>query len=211
MESVILLFLAIAIIPANSFGIYQFNQTKMNKTFFILVIALCCCNLAMGINGILLGFARFMDNHPLGNVGCYLISFGICSITTITMMIQALISYERRNLITKVWIHSFHYRVYILLAVIVVFGFLFWILFFHFTANLTTIPVRFNQNPNSKFYQVCNSSSKISIGFGEATFSLVAFVIPITIIIFNYWFVTLLLKIIVLILRNLKGLSGNKP
>ena len=120
LESVILMILAVAIIPANIFAIKRFYEKKMNKTFFTLVSALCCCNFAMSFIGILTALSRSMDKFPLGSFGCYLLTIWLCSITTITMMVQALISYERRKVITKVSIHTFHYRVYISLAVVII-------------------------------------------------------------------------------------------
>ena len=177
--------LAIAIIPSNVLAIYKFYQKKLNKTFFILVTVLCICNFAMSILAILTALARYMDRHPLGIIGCYITSVGLCIITSITMFTQAIISYERRKVLTKVAINTFHYRVYIMLAVSVVFSIVTWCLFY--IGNVTYQTVRLNETSSSEVIEVCNAPKLVFLGFIEIVFSVVSFSLPAVIIIFNYW------------------------
>ena len=128
-----------------------------------------------------------MDQHPFGHAGCYITIAGICIVSTATMSVQALISYERRKVITKVSIHTFHYRVYILLALAVVFAFVFWVVYFYID-SLYFYQVRYDKNSTAT-YGVCDASAMRMVGKNEIIFTMVAFLIPTAFIIFNYWFV----------------------
>ena len=187
-ESVIFMILSIAIIPANIIAIKRFYKTKLNKTFFTLVTALCCCNFAMSLIGIFTAVARFTKNHPLGIYGCYLITIWLCSVTTITMMVQALISYERRKVITSVTIQTFHNRVYIMLTLVIIGSLIFWIIFFTFFDGLSYHQVRYDRNTTDT-WEVCVGSSIKYVGRNEIVFTLIGFFIPAGVILFNYWYV----------------------
>ena len=127
-----------------------------------------------------------MDKHPLGKYGCYTCVVGASIIVTITMFIQAVISYERRKVITKVTIHTFHYRVYILLALSVFCPVVFWIIYFNQLEGSSYHAVRLDRN-STETIEVCVPSSLNYVGRNEIVFTLFGFFIPTSIILFNYW------------------------
>ena len=189
LESVIVMILAVTIIPANVWAIYRFHRKKLNKTFFSLVTSLCVCNLAMSVIAIISGLARTMDKHPLGKAGCTISMTGLCGITTVTMMIQAIISYERRKVITKIAINQFSYRVSLALVASVLFGMVFWIVYFVPFQGLAYISVRTDENSTNTI-EICCTSSFGFLSLPEIIFTSVAFFIPTMTILYNYWLVT---------------------
>lgn len=195
-EAVIHISLAILKIPTNIWAIYKFYKKKLNKIFFILVTSLCTCNLAMSIPAMLNGFAKYLDRHPLGIFGCSISMFGGCAITTITMMVQVLISYERGKVVTSVSFLTFHYRVYFMLVLSIIYATVFWIVYFAQFNGFTYLTV-FVQPNSTKTLEVCCTSDMAYFGVAEVIFASVAFIIPTAFILYNYWFVTfffLLLK-----------------
>ena len=188
-EAVVLLVLAIAIIPANVLGIVKFYKRKLNQTFFALVTALCCCNVAMGVIGILIGLARYMDKHPMEKFGCLLTSIGVSSISTATLYIQAIISYERRKVITQITIHRFHFRVYIMLAFVTSVSVIFWTIFSLGLGAITYNKVQLDQNSTDTI-EICATASLGLIGLPEMIFSVFGFMIPANIVVYNYWYVS---------------------
>ena len=187
LEEIVLIVLALMIIPANVSAINKFKKKRLNKTFFTLIVALCCCNFCMCFIGIVTGLSRYMDQHPFGQAGCYITIAGLAIVTTATVFIQALISYERRQVITKVSVHTFHYRVYILLALIIAFSVVFWVFYFHFD-GLSFYQVRYDKNSTAT-YGVCDATAMRMVGKNEIIFTMIGFFIPTAFILFNYSFV----------------------
>ena len=139
-----------------------------------------------GLVGLFDAFAKFSDSHPLGLAGCFISFCGGCFLLNVTMAIQALISYERRKVITSVSIATFSSRVYILLLISIVILFGFWILMYTKIGQLRFVSVRTSRN-SSDIQQVCLGYSAGVPGIAEIIFAITELIIPGIIIIYNYW------------------------
>ena len=94
--------MAIITIPSNIWAISNYKRNKqMNKELLILIYALCCYNfLTIPVNFIN-GLARMVDNFPLGEFGCFIaLPFGAV-VNNSTSLTLAVISYERRTVVTS--------------------------------------------------------------------------------------------------------------
>ena len=73
----------------------------MNKELLILIYALCCYNFISVPMNVLTAIVRMLEYFPFGHLGCFcLFSFGAL-INNSTSLTLALISYERRSIVTS--------------------------------------------------------------------------------------------------------------
>ena len=105
----------------------------------------------------------------------------------VTMAIQALISYERRKVITSVSVAIFSSRVFILLFLSIVTLTTFWVTMYTVFVKLQYIPLRIVERNSSMTINVCIAQSRVFPGFLELVFATTEQVIPGSIIIYNYW------------------------
>ena len=182
-EGMILIILSSGIIPANLLAIYQFYKKRLNKMFFLLTTCLCFCNFGMSVVGFVDGLAKFSDDHPLGIVDCGISLILGCSTSTITMFIQALISFERRKVATSIEILTFHNRVYVLLILSFLGGFASWTIIFGVLGGMELTELR--TDPKSM------TTVAYYPGLIEVVFALFTFTIPAMCIVTNYWYITL--------------------
>ena len=180
---------SILIIPANCFAIFKFYKSQMNKMFFLLTISLCLCNFAMSFNGFLVGFANIsMDRqNSFSFFSCSFFFNFTMFINTCTMAIHAIISYERRKAITSLNFLTTNYRVYILLLLTLIYSalasFSFWI-----TAGVFGyLEARIDRNSTQTIW-ICTSQDILFPGFAEAIWFTLVFGIPLSVIIYNYWY-----------------------
>ena len=160
---------------------------NINRIFFTLITAFCLTNMAFGCVGLLDAVAKYLDKHPFGLIGCGISYCGGCAFLNITMAVQALISYERRKVITSVSIVTFSLRVYIMLTISVIFLIGFWIMMYTQFVTLHFIPLRIDSSNSTEMPQVCVAESHIFPGFLEVVFAIIELVIPGFVIIYNYW------------------------
>ena len=185
-EGFLYIFLGCLIFPANILAIYRFYQQQMNKAFFILASALCVNNFLMGFIGLLLGFAKFSKHHPLGFTGCVFLIGGIGAVTTCTMFIHALISYERRRAITATNFITTRTIIYIYLALAFILPFGFWAIYETILGAAAIFYVKTKPNSNDLIL-ICNPQDVPFIGGNEVIFTIQGFIIPTAIIVYNYW------------------------
>ena len=185
-EGIVGLVLCCCIFPANLLAIYKFYKKGINRIFFTLITAFCITNLAYACVGIVDSIATYSKQHPLGIVGCGISYCGGSLCLNLIMAIQALISYERRKVITKVSISNISSKLYILLSVSIVTLTGFWIMMYTTAVTLHFIPIYVEPNSTETIY-VCIAKSHIFPGFLEIVFAFVQLVIPGVIIIRNYW------------------------
>ena len=186
-EGIICIALCCLVFPANLLTIYKFYQKGINRVFFTLITAFCITNMSYAATGFVNGVATFGD-HPFGLVGCGISFCGGNMSLNITMAIQALISYERRKVITSVTLAKFSSRVYILLSVSIIGLVGFWILMYTVLVDIDYISMQLEPNSTAAIANVCISPSCIFPGFLELVFSICQLVIPGAIIIRNYWY-----------------------
>ena len=184
-EGIVCIVLCCLVFPANILAIYKFYQKGINRVFFTLITAFCITNMSYAATGFVNGVATFGD-HPFGLVGCGISFCGGNMSLNITMAIQALISYERRKVITSVTIAKFSSRVYILLSASIIGLIGFWILMYSVIVDLKYVPIHLTPNSTAIAY-VCIAPSRIFPGFLELVFAICQLVIPGAIIIRNYW------------------------
>ena len=185
-EAIVYFVICSCIFPANLVTIYKFYHKDINKIFFTLITSFCVTNMVFGCFGFFDAFAKISNSHPLGWFGCAISYCGGCIILNITMAIQALISYERRKVITSVSMATFKSRVFILLPLSVVAIFIFWAIMYSLASTMRLIPVRLDPNTTNTI-DVCITESHVFPGFLELVFAVVELVIPGSIIIYNYW------------------------
>ena len=162
----------------------------MNKELFVLIVALCCYNLVNAPITMISGWAKFVDDYPLGFYGCF-ITVGFASIINcVTGLTLALISYERRKVIS----FRFHGqrrrsgtgKILLLLFLIImlptfVYGYL-----FHFHAGLFAMTWKPILEPGAKNVHICYlviGKSQLPI---EIILPMLQFVAPTVIICYNY-------------------------
>ena len=180
-----MIILCCLIFPANILAIYRYYRQNINKIFFTLITSLCVINMIYGCIGFVNAVAKLTDQHPFGWFGCG-ISYCIgCTILNITMAIEALISYERRKVITNVQIATFSTRVYVMLSVSIASLIGFWLIMYSKLVTLHFIPIRFDKNSTATV-DVCIAKSHVFPGFLELVFSFTELIIPGAIIIYNY-------------------------
>ena len=101
LEGIILITMSLMVIPSNILAIYNFSRKQMNKELLVLIYALCCYNfLTVPIN-ITNGIARMVDDYPMGEFGCFLSIPFACAVVNAVSFTLALISYERRQILTS--------------------------------------------------------------------------------------------------------------
>ena len=185
-EAILFFVLCISIFPANSLAIYKFYRNGINRIFFTLITAFCITNMIYALVGFVNAVAKYSEYHPFGLIGCGISFCGSCLCYNVTMAVQALISYERRKVITSVSIATFSTRVYILLSASILFLTGFWILIYTVTVTLHFIPLHLAPN-STEIAHVCVAESHIFPGFLELVFAISELVVPGAIIIRNYW------------------------
>ena len=153
--------------------------------FFVLASSLCINNFLMGLLAFIMGVAKFSPNHPFGLGGCVIIVGGIGAVTTCTLFIQALISYERRRAILATTFIKVNTRIYIFLALSFILPFMFWSIFETAFGASEILNVRLDRNTNETIL-ICNPADVPFIGGNEVIFTLQGFVIPTIFIVYNY-------------------------
>ena len=181
-----MIFFSILIFPANIWAIYKFYQQKLNKMFFILVTALCINNFAMVLLGLLDGTAKFTNNHPFGYAGCIMSLSGGPCIGSFTMIVQAILSYERRKVATTTTIFTFHFRVYVMLFLGAIYSVVFWTIVNTSFGGASYLKVKAARNSTETFF-LCSTGDFGFPGSFETTFTLIGFGIPSVVIVYNYW------------------------
>ena len=179
------------IIPANIIAIYRFSKLQLNRVFFSLLVSLCFNNFAMSFGGLLLGLVKFSKNQPLEFAGCVMMLLSFSGATTVTMLIQALISYERRRAILSTSTVTFSKRIYFSIAIVVLFPIIFWAISFSFFGSAQIIQVKPKFNSTDSF-SICYPGNVLFLGMNEMLFATTGFLIPAIIIIANYWYCFLL-------------------
>ena len=172
------------IFPANILAIYKFYRKGINRIFFTLITAFCLTNMSYATIGFVNQVATFRD-HPFGLIGCGISYCGGSICLNITMAIQALISYERRKVITSVAIAKFSSRVYILLSASIIGLVGFWIVMYTVLVDSKHIPMHLKPN-STEITNVCILVNRVFPGFLELIFTIFQLVIPGGIIIRNY-------------------------
>ena len=189
-EGITSLIFSILIIPANCFAIHQFYKRKINKIFFILTASLCIGNMLMAINGFVNGLINVSDpiRNWFGYYGCAFCFTSAIGIRSCTMMIHAIISYERRKAIASTtFLTTFNYRVYSFLGLSVVYGVVVAYMYFikPFGA-LAYVEARYEKSSNDTIW-VCANQDFGFLGLAEITWGIVVIGIQLSIIIYNYW------------------------
>ena len=185
-EGLVYIALGCLIFPANVLAIYRFYKQKMSKTFFILASSLCINNFLMGFLGLLMGIAKYSPKHPLEFTGCCLIAGGIGAITTCTLFVQALISYERRRAIVATNFVQKNVKFFELLALAFILPFGFWSIYMALLGGAAVFDVRLHPNTTETIL-MCNPADVPFIGGNEVIFTIQGFIIPTVIIVYNYW------------------------
>ena len=98
-EGVILIILSLSIIPANICALRNFSQRQLTPDFQLLLNMLCFYNFSMAFVGIVIGASRFTTDFPLGFFGCVLFKVGAGTINTCTAYTLTWLSIERRRVI----------------------------------------------------------------------------------------------------------------
>ena len=148
--------------------------------------ALCVTNMALGCVGILEAVAKFSNRHPFGFIGCGATFWAGSTLAHITMTIQALISYERRKVITSISIATFSTRLYVILTGSIVFISLFWAVMYWKLATIKYLDVQIEKN-STETIQVCALKSHLAPGLLEVVLAVTALILPGSVIMYNYW------------------------
>ena len=189
-EGIILISISILSIPTNFWAIYNYSRKQMNMELQILIYALCFYNfLSVPIN-VINGLARMNDNFPMGNFGCFIAVPFACSLNNATSLTLALISFERKTIITsRVTDSNTRSRVKkisIILIMINIFSFSTYSLLFYIKFDLAVIIQYPVYGPDRPPVDIClPQTDKYGIPL-DAFFSLVHFIIPLTITTYNY-------------------------
>lgn len=185
-EAILMYVISFLIIPGNMLAIYRFYKQKLNKMFFLLASSLCINNFGMSFLGFLMAAAKASDTHPFQQAGCVLVLTLIGGIATFTMAVQAFISYERRRAVTSTTFLTFSYRIYIFLALALIYPFTYWAVFFEVFGGADYVTVRTNPN-TTETIGVCSTDDVAFYGSNEVTFAIQGYLIPCVFIIYNYW------------------------
>ena len=185
-EGAIMLTISILIVPANVLAIYRFWRQKLNKLFLTLAISLCVNNFLMAALGIMFGIAKFADNHPLGHIGCVFTLMPLGGIAMFTMYVQVLISYERRRVVLCDSFFKIKTRMYVLLGLAGAYSFIYWTICMTVLGAADLFTARIDKN-STETITICNPADIFFLGSNEVLFSIQAFIIPVGLIIFNYW------------------------
>ena len=181
-----MLILVAMIVPANCLAIYRYSRRKISRSFFVLAVSLCFNNFLMSILGTFFGLAKFYEKHPLEQVGCTITMVLVGGVASFTMLVQALISYERRRAVTSLSMTKPALRIYILLAIAAALPFGVWIIAFGVFEEADYIVVRTLPNSNHTI-TICNPGDIAFMGSNESIFALCGFLLPALVICFNYW------------------------
>ena len=147
-----------------------------------------------------MGVAKFSLGHPLGLAGCYLIAIAISGITSSTLFVQALISCERRRAILATNFIQSNRRFFIFAGMAFFLPFAFWAIYVVPLGGAVVFDVRVSPNSTDTIL-VCTTADVPFIGGNEVIFTIQSFIIPTSIIVYNYWyglvwFIFLLIKYI---------------
>ena len=188
-KGIVITLLSLCIIPANCYAIYKFYLRNVNKMFFVLTTSLCICNFFMSINGLYIGLVNIFFNRnttSIGYAGCVFCFTSTMITSSSTMIIQAIISFERRKVITSTTFITVNSRVYIFLSLMVVYTISVAFIFFLPVGTLSYIEARIDRNSTETIW-VCTTKDVVFTGFVETIWSTLVFGIPLAIIFYNYW------------------------
>ena len=186
-NGIVFIILSLCIIPANCYAIYKFYLRNVNKMFFILTTSLCICNFSMSAHGLYTGVVNIlhMQGYTISYSGCGFYLMGSTATTICTMVIQAIISYERRKAITSTTFLRVNYWTYIFLALTVAYSITVTVVFFIPAGVMSYEQARVDRN-TSEMTWVCTGTNIVFTGFIEAFWGVLVFVIPLAFIIYNY-------------------------
>ena len=191
-ECLFLQLIILLTIPSNIWAIHRFKAKRhLNKEFHILISALCYYNCISTVPCSVFAWARVTQfNYPFGYFGCLLtLVFGVI-VNNSTSFTLALISYERRSLILFRRMKRPSRTTFIIITLVAIFLFCtaLWLgIFighdiFHFTYYQIYDPKLYPEKS-----QIC---ATISRKFGpippEVLFGFFHFLLPFTLILYNY-------------------------
>ena len=158
----------------------------MNQELLILIYALCAYNfLTVPIN-VINGIARMVDNFPLSHLGCFLSLPIGAVVNNSTSLTLALISYERRSVVTSLTSQNRVKRIVFLLILInaaTLFIYCFICYYLLRFVEIIRYPI---YGPDKPSVEICLPQLDRS-GFPvDVIFSLCHFVIPFSITSYNY-------------------------
>ena len=162
----------------------------MNKELLVLIYALCGYNfLTVPIN-ITNGIARMLDDYPMGEFGCFLSIPFACAVINATSLTLALISYERRQILTSFEDPSKSgsglRKIILCLVLINCFSFTTYPLIFYKMFEMITIVKYPIYGTNKPLVNVCvPQNDKYGLPL-EVVFTFLNFLIPLSITCFNY-------------------------
>ena len=182
-EAIVYFVICSCIFPANVVTIYKFYHKDINKIFFTLITSFCVTNMAFACFGYFDAIAKVSNSHPLGWSGCAISFCGGCTILNITMVIQALISYERRKVITSVSMATFKSQIFISLPFFISIITGFWIFIYKYFVIIQFVQIKLDNNST---IEVCVAESRVFPGFLELVFAIAELLIPGCVITYNY-------------------------
>ena len=189
-EAFVFLFLAFLIIPANIWAIYRFKAKRLNKEFFILIFALCCYNFMNVFVTMVYGWARATQFiFPLGYFGCFITTVFAPIIANATSFTFALISYERRSLILfRKGLHRPSRTIYVVVLLVFIFTFCvaFWLGIFIYPDILVVLRYPIYKDPLPESELCLGLTYKIGPIPPEFLFGFFHFLLPLSIVIYNY-------------------------
>ena len=190
MECFVFLLLSFLTIPSNIWAICRFKAKGLNTEFFILISALCCYNFLNAIVTMVFGWARATQFiFPLGYVGCFITTVFAPIIVNATSFTFALISYERRSLILfRKGLHRPSRTIYViaLLSLIFTFCVVLWLGIFIYPDILVVLRYQIYKHPLPESEICVALSYKIKPIPPEILFGFFHFLLPLSIIIYNY-------------------------
>ena len=140
----------------------------------------------MSILGTLFGLSKFSQKHPLERLGCIATMVLIGGVASFTMLVQVLISFERRKAVTNRVFWKFSNQIYIFIALAGLLPFTAWIFVFGVFENINYLEVRTNSQIPQETIHVCAPKDIVFLGFNEIIFTLFGFLLPMFFICFNY-------------------------
>ena len=190
MEGSILITISLLTIPCNILAIYNYSRKQMNKELLVLIYALCCYNfLTVPIN-ITNGLARMLDNFPMGHFGCFISCPFALSVNNSTTLTLALISYERRLVLTRRMddpqMGSGLVKILFLLALINIYTLTIFSLAFGLYFGMVTIIPALVNGPDRPPVDNCLPKHDDFLIIWEILISISHFILPLSVTAYNY-------------------------
>ena len=188
-EGSILIATGILTFPCNMWAIANYKKKRMNKELLILIYALCGYNFLFAITTVLTGILRMLEYFPFGHLGCFFIFPFAALINNSTSLTLALISYERRSIVTSRMTES-PGRVMkitgllIFINIFTIFIYCFVCYYLMGYVELIDYPVH---GPNEPPVPICVPLFDRTGFPADAIFSLCHFVFPFSITSYNYY------------------------